>query len=278
MMKMTWGLALSAGSALGMANAGIIERLEEEGLRPNAIAASSMGAIIGSLYALGLPTSVFRTLAKEINLTNIVRASKRPFLGGLHGGALRQRLEEHLEPYIGNATIGDCVIPFYCVAGRVKEPIRWERIIQEQFGDYVNACIEPYVFPPETPLLAAILASSAIPVVFSPVTIGKDSFVDICNFGAIPVRELREHAHPDIIIATHTMPAYDKLKRISPRFLRDWLDFNARMLQEGAEGADLIITPKPAAPSFRFDKFAAFMQAGRKAADEAMPKIRQLLK
>lgn len=275
---MKWGLALSAGSALGMANAGIIECLEEEGLRPDAIAASSMGAIIGALYALGHPSTVYRDLARNIRLTNIARPSERALHGGLHGGFFRQRLEEHLVTLIGNARIGDCRIPFFCVAGRVKEPVRWERIIQEGFGDYVLSCIEEYVFPPETPMMEAILASSAIPVVFSPVKIGADTFVDICNFGAVPVRVLRRMAHPDIIIATQTMPTYAGLARLSPPFLRDWLLYNQKCLERDVDAADLVISPKPVADFWRFDKFEAFIAAGRKATEEMMPRIKDLLK
>ena len=193
-----------------------------------------MGAIIGSLYALGYSPSMYRSLAKDINLTNIVQASDAPFRGGLlHGGMLRQRLREHLEPYIGNAKVGDCRIPFYCVAGRIKEPIQWQRIILQEFAEHVTSCMETYVFPPETRLLDAIMASSAIPVVFSPVTIGNNTFVDVCNFGAIPAHELREHAHPDVVIATNTLPVYRFWKSRGPRFLRQWLEWTEGLLAAG---------------------------------------------
>ena len=274
---MTWGLALSAGSALGMANAGVIERLEEEGLRPDVIAASSMGAIIGAIYALGLPLSTYRELAPGVKMTNVVRPSERPFSGGLHGGFFRQRLTAPLAHIFNGAVIGDCTIPFLCVAGRVKAPIRWEKIVTRNFSRYVSSCIEEYVFPPSTPILEAILASSAIPVVFSPVTIGGDTFVDICNFGAVPVRALRKHAHPDVVIATNTTPSFRTLARFSPPFLRTWLRFNDENLLHDIRNADLVITPKPAASAFRFDKFDAFIRAGYKAAEKAMPEIRNTL-
>ena len=48
-----WGLVLSGGAACGLANIGVLEVLAEYSMAPEAIAGSSMGAIIAALHAVG---------------------------------------------------------------------------------------------------------------------------------------------------------------------------------------------------------------------------------
>ncbi|MBU2213156.1 patatin-like phospholipase family protein [Patescibacteria group bacterium] len=274
---MTFGLVLSGGSALGMANAGVLERLEEEHLKPDFIAGSSMGAIVSAIYALGHPPSVFHELLGQLKFSKLAMLSEKPLQHGLHGGLLRQRIKEHLEPLIGEATIADCIIPFICIAGRVKEPIRWERIVQKGFSDHVTSIVEKHVFPPETKILDAIMASSSLPVIFSPYEINGDTFVDLCNFGAIPARTMREIFHPDIVIATDTTPSYPLLRKYGPPGVRRFIEEAANSRDESRAACDLIIEPKLPSGMIRFDKGEEFMEAGCEAVEENLPKLKELI-
>ncbi len=156
-----WGLVLSGGAACGLANIGTVEVLEEAGLRPHCVAGSSMGAIIAALYALGHPASVIAGIAADLAPLSVVGLSDAPLRKGLHGGLLSQQLEEHLEPLVGDARIGECEIPFVCVAGRVLSPVRWEQLLLPGFVEHVRERVELHVFGPETPVLDALRASSA---------------------------------------------------------------------------------------------------------------------
>lgn len=276
---MTWGLVLSGGAAWGIANGGVVEVLEREGLRPDCIAGSSMGAIVGALFALGLGPETLRSLCEDIRMTNIATLSERPLKGGLlHGGLLRHRLEERLAHLIGPDTrIADCRIPFVCVVGRVKEPVRWERIVRGGFVEHVEACIEPYVFPPDTPLIQAIVASSAIPVLFSPVTIDGTEFIDLVHFGAIPARTIRAQFHPDAVIATDTCARHEEWRPFLPRGWKDFLDAGHRELEQSRSVCDLIVKPSLSGNPFRFDKAADFYDEGKRAAEQSLPAIRALL-
>ena len=60
------GLCLSSGGARGLAHVGVIQVLEEEKIPIVAIAGSSMGAYVGSLWAAGLNGSDLEKLAREI--------------------------------------------------------------------------------------------------------------------------------------------------------------------------------------------------------------------
>ncbi|MEK7563309.1 MAG: patatin-like phospholipase family protein [Patescibacteria group bacterium] len=63
---MSWGLVLSGGAAYGVANVGVVECLEKEGLSPDVIAGSSMGAVVAGLYALGIETKTIREIGKQL--------------------------------------------------------------------------------------------------------------------------------------------------------------------------------------------------------------------
>src|SRR3989338_8730299 len=263
--RKTWGLVLSGGAAYGLANAGVLEVLEREGLTPDYIAGSSMGAIVGSIAALGHSVKDLRSLQEELLMSNVARLSEAPFAGGLHGGLLQQSLEDHLRELIGDARIGDCRIPFLCVAGRVQKPLRWMNIFFRGFHIHAKERIAFHIFDNDTKIIDAIMASSAIPVVFSPVKIGNDTFVDLCHFGSVPARTMRRTFQPDIVIATDTNPWWDPKK-----WPGGWGEFIAegqKEIDKSLGVCDLIIRPEPAASVFRFDQMQAFWEAGKRAAE-----------
>lgn len=275
---MTWGLALSGGAAYGLANAGILSVLEREGLRPDCIAGSSMGAIVGALYAYKGSAAALPPLCKRLGISNVARLSDHPLKGGhLHGGLFRQELAAHLEDILGDAVIGDCAIPFVCIAGRVKEPISWSRILLPGFTDDILTRVEPVMLPPDTRLLDAIMASSAIPVAFSPVIIDGDEYVDLVHFGAIPARTLRNAFHPDIVIGTNTNPVYGTLMKYLPASWSEFLERGYEELEKSMESCDLVITPLLTSSPLRFDKVDTFVQAGEAAAKEVLPEVKRLI-
>ncbi len=273
----TWGLALSGGAARGLSGIGILEVLQQEGFRPDYVSGSSMGAIVGALFAMGHSCNTMRTIAESLHPLSIARVSTSPLSGGLHGGIFRQCLHEHLSEYLGTARIGDCHIPFVCIAGRVKEPIAWQRILQDGFASYASTCIEKYVFPSHTLLIDAIMASSAIPIVFSPVSIDGDTFVDLVTFGSIPARSLREQYHPTVLIGTDANASFDSFRRILPSSWRQFLEEGEREQERSRSECDLIIKPTIRYGQYRFDKAVECIDAGNDAAQKALPSIRALL-
>lgn len=272
-----FGLALSGGAACGFGNGGVLEVLDKHELRPDCLTGSSMGAIIGALYAFGIPIDRIHELC-HLRLTEVAKLSEAPLQEGLHGGLLRQRLADHLAPILGDARLRDCRTPFTCVAGRVRQPIKWHRIIRSGFTDRLRSAVEPYVFPPETRILDAILASSAIPVIFSPVRIGNEEFVDLVHFGSIPSRTLRETYRPDIVIGTDTNPEYGGLTTLLPSSWREFLAAGYAELEKSRQACDLLIVPHQPYGPHRFDQAEAFWQAGKEAAEGRMEEIRAMIR
>lgn len=274
---MTWGLALSGGAAYGLANAGVLNVLEREGYQPDYIAGSSMGAIVGALYAFTGSTKALDELASSLSMRNVARWSDEPLKNGLHGGIFRQELSKHIEDIVGTAKMSDCKIPFVCIAGRVKSRISWTNIISPGFADEVVTSIEPVTFGPETTLIDALMASSAIPVIFSPVVIDGEEYIDLVHFGAIPARTLKAIYNPDVIIGTNTTPVYKDLMKYLPKGWKEFMQRGYDEMTKSREACDLVITPKLTGAPFRFDKAAEFVKAGEEATLKTMPTIRQLL-
>lgn len=275
---MSWGLVLSGGAALGIANGGVLEVLDREGLKPDYVAGSSMGAIIGAAYALGIPVAAIHNVIIALSMKNVAGIATRPLKGGLHGGLLTQNIEHHLGTLFGEARIKDCTIPFVCVAGRVSHPIRWMRILQKGFTQEVREQVTLHVFPPATRLMDAVMASSAIPVVFSPVAIGDQEFVDLCHFGPIPARTLKDTYHPDHIIATDTYPSYEGLARFLPAGWQEFLQAGYAEIAKSKAVCDLLIKPRMPHALFRFDRGEAFWQAGKAAMERALPQTAALVR
>lgn len=274
---MTWGLVLSGGVAQGIANVGVLRVLEREGLAPDYVGGSSMGAVAGALLALGYSSDVFDGILKDVSPFTVAEPSGNPLKDGFHGGFLQQKLHRFLGDLLGDKRVGDCSIPFLCLAGKVIRPIRWEKMFSPDFAQDVRTCVEPYFFPHDARIIDALMATSAVPVVFSPVTVGEDSFIDLCSFGAVPARTLRQVYLPDIVIATDTQPHYERLAPFLPKGWKQFLADGARSLQESLDSCDLVIKPDLPYGPYRFDKADAFVKAGEEAAERMLPKIRTLL-
>ena len=61
----TIGICLGGGGALGFAHIGVLQSLEDHGVFPQCISGSSMGAIIGTLYAIGFSPAEMLQLIKD---------------------------------------------------------------------------------------------------------------------------------------------------------------------------------------------------------------------
>ena len=168
--KYKLGVALSGGGAKGFAHCGALLALEEFGLRPDVIAGTSAGAIVGALYAAGnAPQAISRMfMGKEFG--NFVRLMV-PKGGMFDHAPFKDFLHEHLHVN----RFEDLRIPLHVVASDLDH------------GRSV-------VFS-EGELGPALLASSCVPVVFTPVEIDGVHYVDggiFRNFPVVPIREMCE--------------------------------------------------------------------------------------
>lgn len=168
----TFGLALGGGGVRGLAHALVLEALDELGCRPSIIAGTSIGAIMGALYACGVPGRMIREsiqrnlisgedtwrdiLKKRSDLLKVVRAMT---IEHGRGGALKpDRVLNFLLAAVHKGRFDELEIPLRVIAADYWSG---EEVVLEE-GD----------------LLPALKASIAIPGVFAPVRIGERVLVD----------------------------------------------------------------------------------------------------
>ncbi|MBN8214873.1 MAG: patatin-like phospholipase family protein [Xanthomonadales bacterium] len=170
-------LVLGAGGARGLAHIGVIEAIEARGLRIAAIAGSSMGALVGGIYASGrLPA--YRDWALALSRTDVFRLLD--FGIGRPGLFTGDRLMDELQEIVGQHRIESLPIPFTAVA----TDLRAQREVWLTRGS----------------LFDAIRASMAIPLVFTPVKLGGRELVDGGLLNPVPIAAMRQ-ALADVVIA-----------------------------------------------------------------------------
>ncbi len=163
----TIALALGAGGAKGLAHIGVIEELDVQGFEIVAIAGSSMGALIGGIYAMG-KLDVYRDWVCALAKFDVLRLLDWTFSGG--GLIKGERIIETLRALIGDIQIEDLPLAFTAVATDLdREREVW----------LTRGC-----------LFDAIRASIAIPTVFRPHTIAGRRLIDGALLNPVPVTPL----------------------------------------------------------------------------------------
>ena len=108
------GLALGSGGARGAAHTGILKVLDREGIRPTVVAGSSIGSLIGAAYAAGKPTADMEKEWLAVGVSKVLRGFMPTFpSAGLSSG---HELRKLLHGLFGDVTIEDLAMPFAAVA------------------------------------------------------------------------------------------------------------------------------------------------------------------
>ncbi|NVK41299.1 MAG: patatin-like phospholipase family protein [Oceanospirillaceae bacterium] len=189
-MKVTVSLVLGSGGARGYAHIGVIEELERRGYRIKAIAGSSMGALIGGLYAAG-SLADYRDWVLGLKRIDILRLMDVTFTRGAIRG---ERVFARLRELVGDPLIETLPIAFTAVATDLAH----QKEVWFQSG----------------PLLEAVRASVAVPGFFTPVVKDNRVLVDGGVLNPLPIIPTVA-AHADIIVAVdlntsrYRMPVVD---------------------------------------------------------------------
>ena len=162
--KQTVSLVLGSGGARGYAHIGVIEELLSRGYEIKSISGSSMGALIGALYACG-KMEAYKEWVLGLDLMDVVKLVDFSFTGtGMIQG---DKVFAVIEEMIGDVMIEDLPIPFTAVAtALIKQKEVW---IQKGR------------------LIDAIRASIAIPTVFTPKKIGDRYLIDGGILNPLPI-------------------------------------------------------------------------------------------
>lgn len=181
------GLALGSGAARGLAHIGLIKVLEEERIQPKAVAGTSIGALIGALYAAGVPASDMADVARKVDWRQLGRLINptRPTSGLIDDRKLTRFLSELLPV----RDFSELNIPLAMVATDIETG---EAIILKQ-GD----------------LLSALKAAISFPGIFPPVCFGDRFLVDggLCH--PVPTAAVKDLG-VDKVLGLCAIPEVDK--------------------------------------------------------------------
>lgn len=248
------GLALGGGAARGFAHIGVIQALEESGIRPDLVVGTSAGSLVAALYAAGRSGTDLVRLADAMDESSITDWAF-PGRGLIRGEALARFVREHT----GGRTIEQMALPLGIVATDLDSgaPILFQR------GD----------------VGMAVRASSSVPAVFQPVRIGTREYVDGGLVAPVPVRFARQMGAElviavDISAVPDGAPTGDPLRLLLQTFAIMGRSINHFELRE----ADVVLRPRLSGVSGAdFAGRKRNIQAGREVALAQLAELRSKL-
>jgi NTE family protein len=273
------GYALGGGGARGLSHIGVMKVLEEHGIYPDVIAGTSIGALVGALYASGLRAGdIERALRLDLRRLAML-ADVRLSLSGLVQG---KRVASALKSFLGDLDFSDLKIPFACVATDI---VHGQQIVLRS-----------------GPVISAVRASISVPGLFTPVKVRGRYLVDGGLVNMVPVSTCRDMG-AEYVVGVNVIP--DPAGRIhepedhqeddeqeestresrqrktktpkssSPNVVKVLIQSlyipGYRIAMENLEDADLAISPEVGNIGFfQFDKEVEAIEAGEKAARLAL--------
>jgi NTE family protein len=247
------GLALGGGAARGFAHVGVLQVLEENGIRPDLVVGTSAGSLVAALYASGHGGRELQQLAETMEEAAITDWTLPFFNRGMFRG---EALARYVDAQVGHRLIEQMPVKLGIVATDLASGagVLFER------GDTGTA----------------VRASSAVPAVFLPVHIGSHDFVDGGLVAPVPVHYARQMGAElviavDISAAPEGNHASDTLQVLLQTFAIMSKSINRYELQE----ADLVV--RPALVGFGSADFASrakAIAAGRAAMQSLLPQLK----
>ena len=249
--KQKIGLALSGGGALGFAHIGVLQALEEHGVKPDFISGSSMGAIIGAIYCAGYsPAKIMRIIQAEklYKLDKLMSPNLNFKQKGLSSHATLRATLKELIPH-------DCFdsleIPFaVCVTN-------------------ITSGIYEYYYS-DKGIVEYVVASASIPGVFDPVVIKNTTYVDGGVLNNLPAEILHQKGC-DYIIGVDVLPFLP----VEKKSILDITLWSIRLMQHsntqnGIKYCNWLIESNAIEKynEFEFDKYKEIYQYGYKAMTE----------
>ena len=248
---MKLGLALSGGGIRGIAHAGAIKALEDNGIKIDAIGGTSSGALISSLYALGYPPYyiyiLFKRYAKDIVGMNTVPiiseiknyiTNKRIQLKGLKTDNSLEEAYDQLAIKKGVKTISDVnnmplVIPAVDIR-KGKEYIFTNKIPNDTQDK------EQYIT--DISIGKAVKASSCFPAIFCPCEFKDHIFLDGGVLDNIPVSEVKKQGVDKVIAINFKADDIDENSNIMDLAMRTIDIMGNKVSEENLEQSDFILT------------------------------------
>jgi NTE family protein len=246
------GLALGGGAARGFAHVGVLQVLEEAGIRPDLVVGTSAGSLVAALYASGRSGRQLQQVAETMEEAAFTDWT----LPLVNRGMLRgEALARYVDAQVGHRLIEQMPLKLGIVATDLNsgEGVLFRR------GDTGTA----------------VRASSAVPAVFLPVRIGTHEYVDGGLVSPVPVRYAREMG-AELVIAVDISSAPEGNAAADPLqiLLQTFAIMGKRINGYELRDADIVVRPALAGfGSADFGSRTKAIAAGRAAMQRVMPQL-----
>ncbi|MBL8307497.1 MAG: patatin-like phospholipase family protein [Rubrivivax sp.] len=245
------GLALGGGAARGFAHIGVIQILEEAGIKPDLVVGTSAGSLVAALYASGRSGLELAATALTMD-EGAITDWAFPSRGVIRGEALARYVREQT----GGKLIEQMKLPLGIVATDLDSgaPVLFQR------GDTG----------------VAVRASSAVPAVFQPVRIGEREYVDGGLVSPVPVRYARQMGAEMVIAIDISSPPEGNSTSDSFRLLMQTVAIMMRSINRlELREADIVLSPTlVGVASSDFSSRVRAIRAGREVAAQMLAEVR----
>lgn len=241
-------LVLGSGGARGYAHIGVIETLEQHGIKPDLIVGTSAGSIVGSIYASGKSADQLRKIALDMKVGDV-----RDFKIGLKGFFDGRKVEDYVNKQVGQIPLEKMKIPMYVVATELKNG-------GKTIFNHGNTG-------------QAVRASVSIPSMFIPTMIRGKEYVDGGLVSPVPVKIAKELG-ADVVIAVDILaqPSNTETTNVWGLFNQNINIMQNKLAEEELKEADIVIQPDLREKAHIFDVKGRqdTIQAGVEAANLRM--------
>lgn len=249
-------LVLGSGGARGYAHIGVIQVLEQRGIKPDFIVGTSAGSIVGSIYASGKSAAQLKQIALDMQVNDV-----REFNIGLQGFFDGSKVENYVNQQVNQLPLEKMKIPMFVVATELKQG---NKVVFNQGSTG-----------------QAVRASISIPSMFIPVTIAGTEYVDGGLVSPVPVNVARELG-ADIVIAVDILaqPVHTETSNVWGMFNQNINIMQNKLAAEELKNADIVIQPdlREKAHIFEVKGRQMTIDAGAQATMEQIDKIQNLVK
>jgi len=250
------GLALGGGAARGFAHVGVIQVLEAHGVAVDLLAGTSAGSVVAVQYASGMRAKELEAAAMSMDEATLSDWTLPLFGRGLLRG---EALARYVNQQVKGQTLEQLRIPVGVLATQLStgQGVLFRR------GDTGTA----------------VRASSAVPGVFSPVSVGSEVYVDGGLVAPVPVEGvLSMGAELVIAVDISSTPQDGTGTDVLRTLLRTFSIMGQSINRHALKEADVVVRPRlEGMGSADFASRQKAIEAGRQAMQLAMPRLQQLL-
>lgn len=279
------GIALAGGGIRGIAHAGVLKALDENGIKIDAIGGTSAGSIVAALYAMGYKPYyiyvIFKKYAEEIinignapiinGIGNFMR-SKKMGISGLNDGTSLEKLCNELALRKNIKVIGDIKMPLVIPAVDIsesKEYIFTNCAPRDNINDEYITEIE---------IGKAVRASSSFPAVFCPCEFKTHMFMDGGALDNIPVLHLKGMCDRKIIAVNFEADPVDPNSDVMDIVMKTVDIMGNKIAEKALEQSDLILTvPTDRAGLFDIEKLDKCYKFGYDTVIKNLDKIKKII-